>query len=317
MMRSVRFVGNLERLIALGDQLVLDYNPQQWQDLTLSMQALAYHPSMQLNGQRPQLLLETYQIADQIQRLRGGGISDSEKADQVRQLWLEHRPRLQSLSGDTAASTVISTTKLAQGIAQSGHSILLAGLLSGSIAILSCIALFWVMKRHLLRPLLKISDALRAGVANSVVLAAMPRPHSTEIADVTDAVERLVKAQDQLSHMEMHDQLTGLLNRYAMEIRLEQAMERCQRYQTRMALCLIDLDNFKSINDSLGHTIGDRLLCAIGQRLQYEVRHSDTVARFSGDEFVVLIDDAGMPTQVVQVIHKLLKQIEAPLQVDE
>lgn len=90
----------------------------------------------------------------------------------------------------------------------------------------------------------------------------------------------------------------------------------CQRHGTSLALCLIDLDQFKSINDSLGHSIGDRLLCDIGQRLHNEVRHADTVARLGGDEFVVLLGDIGSPTQVVQVIRKLLRHIELPLQID-
>ncbi|WP_428623871.1 putative bifunctional diguanylate cyclase/phosphodiesterase [Sedimenticola sp.] len=313
LMRSVRFVGNLERLMALGDQLIFVEDPKQWQSITLAMQALVSHPSMQLNGQRPPLLQETYQMADRIRRLRLSANTDANKTDEARQLWREYRQRLETLSGNTAASTVSNTTSLAKNIAQSGHSILIAGLLGGLLSIISCIALFWVMKRHLLRPLLTISDALRAGVHNPSVLDAMPAPHSAEIADVTTAVAQLVKAHDQLNHMATHDQLTGLANRYALEVRLEQAMNSCQRHQTRLALCMIDLDNFKSINDSLGHSVGDQLLCGISQRLQDEVRHSDTVARLGGDEFVILLGDAGTPTQVVQIIHKLLKQIQTPL----
>lgn len=97
--------------------------------------------------------------------------------------------------------------------------------------------------------------------------------------------------QRQLAHRATHDELTGLPNRMVMNERLGQALLRAFRTDSRIALLFCDVDAFKQINDSLGHGVGDRVLTAIAERLQATVAQADLVARFGGDEFVVLIED--------------------------
>jgi diguanylate cyclase (GGDEF)-like protein/PAS domain S-box-containing protein len=105
--------------------------------------------------------------------------------------------------------------------------------------------------------------------------------------DATDQVE----LQRQLRHQAFHDPLTGLANRALLTDRAEQALVRSARSGATVAIVLVDLDGFKFVNDSLGHQIGDIVLCEVAHRLQSLVRSEDTVARLGGDEFVILIDD--------------------------
>ena len=99
------------------------------------------------------------------------------------------------------------------------------------------------------------------------------------------------RAEARLEHANFHDPLTGLPNRHLLADRVEQAIRRAHRTGARSALLLCDLDRFKVINDALGHTVGDQLLAIVARRLRSCLRETDTVARFGGDEFVVLTED--------------------------
>ncbi len=130
----------------------------------------------------------------------------------------------------------------------------------------------------------------------------------------------IVMLEDQITSNEwlaLHDQLTGLANRRLFEDRLFQAMERSHRMHTRVVLLMIDLDGFKKINDAYGHLAGDELLRGIAANLRSTVRSSDTLARFGGDEFVVLATD--LPTPLIddtlgnRSVERLVAAIQAAL----
>ena len=104
------------------------------------------------------------------------------------------------------------------------------------------------------------------------------------IEDVTDRV----RTAEQLSYQAHHDGLTGLANRTLFTQRIDEALAQLNRYGDRFSVMMLDLDRFKSVNDSLGHPIGDQLLKAAGQKLQAALRENDVVARLGGDEFAVL-----------------------------
>ena len=112
------------------------------------------------------------------------------------------------------------------------------------------------------------------------------------ISDVTEAHE----LQKRLSHQALHDQLTGLANRYLFEDRLEMAASRQERAEGSTAVMYVDLDRFKAVNDSFGHTVGDAVLREVAVRLVDAVRSADTVARLGGDEFAIICEGMGEGT---------------------
>ena len=130
-----------------------------------------------------------------------------------------------------------------------------------------------------------------------------------QIQDITD--RKL--AEQQLHHDAFHDALTGLPNRALFMDHLKLAIARSRRNsQTKFAVLYLDLDRFKVINDSLGHTIGDQLLVGIADRLKKNLRPGDTVARLGGDEFTVLIEDITDETESVQVAERVQKELSIP-----
>src|SRR5437764_3783068 len=120
------------------------------------------------------------------------------------------------------------------------------------------------------------------------------RPYEPEIlrskVQVFVDLFRLRRQAEILTHRALHDPLTGLPNRTLLLDRLEMALRRVDRSGKRVAVLFLDLDNFKSVNDTRGHHAGDELLIDAANRLQHAIRASDTAARFGGDEFVVLCD---------------------------
>ena len=131
------------------------------------------------------------------------------------------------------------------------------------------------------------------------------------LRSVRYAMERK-RTQVALAHQAVHDSLTGLPNRTLLMDRTEQALARSERTGARVALLFLDLDRFKLVNDSLGHDAGDRLLCRVAERLKSLIRPSDTVARFGGDEFMVLCDRVEDDRQAILVAERLSGGLAEP-----
>lgn len=132
----------------------------------------------------------------------------------------------------------------------------------------------------------------------------------------TDISERKAH-EERIAYLAHHDALTGLPNRASLEAYLAGALARAGRHQTQLAVLFIDLDHFKTINDSLGHQVGDHLLCEVARRLQALGRDSDRVARLGGDEFVIVLEDIHHAEVVVSIAQNILQAINAPYWVGE
>ena len=136
-----------------------------------------------------------------------------------------------------------------------------------------------------------------------LVVAAIHSQTMTEVAEHT-TMQMTLKAE--------RDFLTGLPNRALLADRLAQSIALAQRHGKRVAVMYLDLDNFKGINDSLGHSVGDQLLQSTARRLEGCVRHSDTVSRQGGDEFVVLLSEVEAARDAARAAEKLIKAMAEP-----
>ncbi len=124
---------------------------------------------------------------------------------------------------------------------------------------------------------------------------------------------QLKDSEERMRFMAQHDALTGLPNRYSMQERLSLAIEVSRRNRKRLAVMLVDLDKFKIVNDTRGHTAGDQLLATVANRLRTSVRASDTVARYGGDEFVILAGELDRIEDAAMVAEKVSDMVSLPV----
>ncbi|HEY0845680.1 MAG TPA: diguanylate cyclase [Noviherbaspirillum sp.] len=135
-------------------------------------------------------------------------------------------------------------------------------------------------------------------------------------AQIATAVERRQLAAE-LLRAARYDELTGLPNRRLFRDRMQSALARCHRQRGQVALLYIDIDNFKQVNDSLGHAAGDLLLQEVALRLKQCVRDEDTVARLGGDEFVVLLEEIHAPQDALAAAEKIRRAVHLPITIDQ
>jgi diguanylate cyclase (GGDEF)-like protein len=124
------------------------------------------------------------------------------------------------------------------------------------------------------------------------------------------------QAEREIEWLAYHDTLTGLPNRHLFDDRLEQSLAKADRNNGNVALLFFDLDSFKAINDTLGHSCGDMLLKAVAERLAHRIRKSDTLARYGGDEFVVILNDYDEHSHVATVTRAMLDTLCHPFTID-
>ena len=165
-----------------------------------------------------------------------------------------------------------------------------------------------------------------SGEAAGLVIVFLRRTSSIEPAEnsILESASRLValagdhwRMHQQLLHEARHDSLTGLPNRMVAEDRLEQALARAERGNKQFAVFCLDLDGFKAVNDELGHDAGDEILRSVALRLQTNLRHSDTLARVGGDEFLVLIEECSGSAAAEAVAQSLITSLQEPFLLDE
>ena len=163
---------------------------------------------------------------------------------------------------------------------------------------------------------LKRIDGAPAWVlANAMLLS--PKAGENEVLEgtVIDITQRK-NAERQIVHQAYHDALTGLPNRMLLYDRLTQALSLARRDRNGLAVLFLDLDQFKLVNDTLGHAAGDRLLVEIARRLQHTLRESDTVARVGGDEFTLLLRHVDEGADAARAAQKVLEAIARPVEID-
>ena len=160
--------------------------------------------------------------------------------------------------------------------------------------------------------------------SGALPLAPLPVARDDEVGHLTAAfnrlLEKLMASRAELAQMANHDHLTGLPNRLLLADRMHQTLARSDRNGTGLAVLFLDLDDFKPINDQLGHEAGDLALVEIARRLSSVVRETDTLARVGGDEFVIVISDLAKVSEVAQsaacaVASKCIEAVSAPMSI--
>jgi diguanylate cyclase (GGDEF)-like protein/PAS domain S-box-containing protein len=136
-----------------------------------------------------------------------------------------------------------------------------------------------------------------------------------EVVAIAHDVTERKRLEQRLAFQATHDPLTGLPNRALFAGRIEQALELAKQEAAPVAVIFVDLDDFKDVNDTYGHAAGDRLLCAVGDRLRRAVRDGDTVARLSGDEFAILLDGFTTGSDIDAIAHRLASRLRQPVRI--
>jgi diguanylate cyclase (GGDEF)-like protein len=131
-----------------------------------------------------------------------------------------------------------------------------------------------------------------------------------------DSLSQLTRLKEELRHQAFHDQLTSLPNRTLFTERVAYALERQDRAKQSLAVLFLDLDDFKTINDSLGHPAGDQVLVTVAERIRRCIRPSDTVARLGGDEFGILLDDMSGPSDAFLAAERIIQTLNSPAYLD-
>jgi diguanylate cyclase (GGDEF)-like protein len=181
--------------------------------------------------------------------------------------------------------------------------------------VLAMIALSRAAGQSLTIPL---AEAVRVAdrVAEGDLAVKLPTASNDEVGHLLRSMDRMVanirSSEDRLVHQATHDALTGLANRTLFRERVSRAMTAIGTDRT-IAVMYIDLDNFKDVNDGLGHDAGDQLLSSIAERLLNATRGSDTVARLGGDEFAILLRGVRSQNEVVIVANRVLQSLDVPL----
>jgi diguanylate cyclase (GGDEF)-like protein len=185
-------------------------------------------------------------------------------------------------------------------------------------AVVTSILAATTLGRSVLRPLHSLQEAARffgtGDLSHRVVVER--RDELGRLAELFNTMaQKIERSQQALSYQASHDGLTGLVNRVLFRDRLEHALARAKRQQKSLAVIGLDLDGFKKINDSMGHSEGDALLMEVAQRLRTVIREADTAGRLGGDEFVLLLEDLHQPDDAVTVAKRTLDALHMPITV--
>jgi diguanylate cyclase (GGDEF)-like protein len=239
---------------------------------------------------------------------------------------LTYDTRMQlTLLGDTRVGTVRFGLSLVN-LAGLRANVLKQSLIIAGIAILLSLLLLASLGYLFTRHIARLLDATRR-VTQGDFSASIDGGGRDEIGVLSAHFNRMAAAlahdaaernryQHELEFLAHHDALTQLPNRILLADRLVQAIARMQRAQRLLAIVYLDLDDFKPVNDTLGHKAGDQLLVMLAQRLREHIRADDTVCRLGGDEFVLLLSDLGTIEECTQTIERLIKALGKPYVLD-
>ena len=155
----------------------------------------------------------------------------------------------------------------------------------------------------------QVNAELAKEVAERLVIESELSDMKNDLADVRDDLSKSQANEEESRNAALHDALTGLPNRVLFEERLDHGLIQAKRHGRKLAVLFMDIDNFKNINDSYGHDLGDKVLHTVADRLQAVTRKEDTVSRWGGDEFVCLLLEVKQETEAAHLAELIVKRI--------
>jgi len=155
----------------------------------------------------------------------------------------------------------------------------------------------------------QVNAELAKEMAERVVIESELSDMKNDLAGVRDDLSKSQAKEEESRKFALHDALTGLPNRVLFEERLDHGLIQAKRHGWKLAVLFMDIDNFKNINDSYGHDLGDKVLLTVADRLQSSVREEDTVSRWGGDEFVCLLSEFKQEADVTRLAEKIVSRI--------
>jgi len=162
----------------------------------------------------------------------------------------------------------------------------------------------------------QVNTELAKEVAERVVIESELAETKTDLAEVRDDLSKSHALEEEMRQITLHDALTGLPNRVLFEQRLEHGLIQAKRHGWELAIFFVDIDKFKSINDSYGHDLGDKVLLMVANRLQSSIREDDLVCRWGGDEFMCLLLDVKQEANVTRLAEKMVNRISEPCEIN-
>ncbi len=221
--------------------------------------------------------------------------------------------RLQKNLSEQASRDITDLTNSTSHLSQ-------AILLMAIVGVLLIISAYYYLKFRVIKPMSDTAHALRQEASGDSRVV-IPTPKLKETRDLVEAFgemrRQVIKREQRLDHLAHHDPLTQLPNRLLFKDRLEHALQIASRHNCMISCLFLDLDNFKQINDTLGHLAGDELLITVAQRLKQVVRGSDTIARLGGDEFAILLEDIQQKAFARNIALKILEILQEPYVIND
>ena len=163
----------------------------------------------------------------------------------------------------------------------------------------------------------KVNTELTKEVAERLVIETELSDVKNDLAEVRDDLSKSQFKEEESRHVALHDALTGLPNRVLFKERLDHGLIQAKRHGWKLAVLFMDIDNFKIMNDSYGHDLGDKVLLSVADRLQSATRSEDTVSRWGGDEFVCMLLEVKQEADVTRLAELLVKQISEAIKFEE
>jgi diguanylate cyclase (GGDEF)-like protein len=256
----------------------------------------------------------------QFKRVQVRIISLTERSEDTIPRFLRVRSRLDRvLTDEIDRSVEVSLQRRSQQARQtvrSSKSVLIASLVLG--VLLGLTALLWVRRRITL-PVARLMAVIGGlGQSHESIKADLDREDEFGVLAraLAEAAAQRRTLEEELRHQALHDPLTQLPNRTLFKDRVEHALKRRRVDEKTIAVAFLDIDDFKTINDTLGHAAGDELLVTIAQRMRESLRTSDTPARLGGDEFAALLEDVADAADVAIPAQHILESVSAPIELE-